>query len=255
MRYTFGTSEKAAERLKEIANFFNPLALDFIKQFVNKPVNLALDLGCGPGFTTQMLREATACKQIYGFDLSDAFLESARQHYPDYNFIKHDVTSFPFSVHADIMYTRFVLAHLKNTVTLVDKWAEELNAGGMLFIEEVEDIFTDLDVFKEYLEANRGLIASQGAELYIGKTLGKARYKNNVVHNKSILLPVLNRQAATWFFLNTITIWEQEDYIKETYAADRRRVISAKLKKIMESKKNNSNISWKMRRIVIRPQT
>ncbi len=198
-----------------------------------------------------MLKQATACKHIYGFDLSDAFLKLAHKHYPVYNFFKHDVTAVPFPVHADIIYARFLLSHLKDTVTNVNNWAGELTNGGMLCIEELEDIFTDIGVFKEYLRANRGLIASQGAELYIGKTLGKAKYKSNVVYNDSVLLPVLNRQAAAWFYPNTITIWEQEDYIKGKLRDSERKAICEELENILAKKNNKSDIAWKMRRIVI----
>ena len=110
MRYTFGTSAEAADRLKKIARFFNPLAMDFIKRYINKPVKIAVDLGCGPGFTTHMLKQATACKEIYGFDVSDTFLELAKKQYPEYNFIRHDVTSIPFPVNADVIYARFLLS-------------------------------------------------------------------------------------------------------------------------------------------------
>jgi len=46
--YTFGTSAIAAGRLGEIAKFFTPLAADLIGRFVKKPVDTAVDLGCGP---------------------------------------------------------------------------------------------------------------------------------------------------------------------------------------------------------------
>jgi trans-aconitate 2-methyltransferase len=252
MRYTFGTSEKAADRLKQIAAFFNPLASDFIKQFIFHPANIALDLGCGPGLTTHMLKQTTLCRHIYGLDLSDDFLKLAQKRYPAYHFLKHDVTAVPFPVHADIIYARFLLSHLKDAVSTIDNWAGELNSGGILLVEEVEDIFTEVGVFKEYLRVNSGLIASQGAELFIGKRLGQAVYKNHVVHNESVLRPVLNRQAAAWFYPNTITIWEKEEYIRNTLTHGKRKNISAELKKIMEGKNNTSDITWKMRRVVIR---
>ncbi|MBN1798597.1 MAG: class I SAM-dependent methyltransferase [Spirochaetales bacterium] len=255
MRYTFGTSEKAADRLKQIGAFFNPVASALIKRFFHGPAGIALDLGCGPGFTTHMLEQSTLCRRIYGFDLSDDFLKLARKRFPTYHFFKHDVTVVPFPVRADIIYARFLLSHLKNAVSTVDNWAGELNNGGILFVEEVEDIFTDVGVFKDYLHANCGLIDSQGAELFIGKTLGKAAYKNYVMHNESVLLPVLNRQAADWFYPNTITIWESEDFIRNTLTPSKRKKISAELKKIMTGKNHKSDITWKMRRVVIRKET
>jgi len=77
MRYTFGTSEAAARRLKEIAKLFNPLAHQFIRHYINGPINSAIDLGCGPGFTTDMLSKATDCPNVYGLDTSPNLLNLA----------------------------------------------------------------------------------------------------------------------------------------------------------------------------------
>jgi trans-aconitate 2-methyltransferase len=98
-------------------------------------VDRALDLGCGPGFTTHMVKQAAVCREIYGFDRSDDFLELARARYPTYHFMKHDVTTIPFPIHADIIYARFLLSHLKNAEAIVGKRAAELRPGGLLFVK------------------------------------------------------------------------------------------------------------------------
>ncbi|NHI93986.1 MAG: hypothetical protein EAX96_15970 [Candidatus Lokiarchaeota archaeon] len=56
MKYTFGASQIAADRLENISNFFNPLALSFIKENVDYPVDSAMDLGCCPGFATKNIK-------------------------------------------------------------------------------------------------------------------------------------------------------------------------------------------------------
>ena len=55
VEYTFGTNSAAALRLEEIGKYFNPRAADFIRQFASGVPDIAVDLGCGPGFTTNML--------------------------------------------------------------------------------------------------------------------------------------------------------------------------------------------------------
>ena len=81
MQYTYGTSEVAARHLEEIANFFNPLAMKFIRNYTEGPFNSALDLGCEPGFTTDMLSRATDCSHTYGIDKSANFLKLAAARY------------------------------------------------------------------------------------------------------------------------------------------------------------------------------
>ena len=48
MRYTFGTSKKAVDRLGNIARIFNPPAVEFLHKYINKNIDTALDLGCCP---------------------------------------------------------------------------------------------------------------------------------------------------------------------------------------------------------------
>jgi trans-aconitate 2-methyltransferase len=252
VKYTFGTGKIAAARLEKISDFFNPFALRLIKEFIDHSVDSALDLGCGPGFTTNMLHHALKCDKVYGLDKSDDFLSIASKRFKDCTFIKHDVTKTPFPVLSDVIYLRFLLSHLKNVAELVNRWIKELRTNGTLFIEEVEDVKTENNIFRKYLEINRGLVGSQGASLFVGSTLAKLVYDARVLCNEVITISVANWQAATWFYPNTITIWEKEKYVRNKLTATERKEISQKLLQIKESKVQTSEITWYMRRIVLK---
>ncbi len=252
MRYTFGTSKTAADRLEKISKFFNPLAISFINEYLDYSVDTAMDLGCGPGFTTNMLFTVLNCQKVYGLDISDEFLIIASKKFTNCTFINHDVTKTPFPVSSELIYVRFLLSHLKNGPRLVDRWVKELRPQGMLFIEEVEDVITKNAIFQKYLDINRGLVGSQGAELFVGGKLAKAIYEANVLCNECFTIPVSNWEAATWFYPNTISVWEQEEYVREKLSQTERREISEKLLRIKESHDQNSEITWYMRRLVLR---
>lgn len=252
MRYTFGTNEIALERLGKISAVFNPHSQSFIREHIRNAVGSALDLGCGPCFTTQMLSMVVPSKEVYGIDISEEFLSKAMGLFDDCVFIKHDLTNTPFPVFADVMYSRFVLAHLDNPVTLVNRWADELSFDGTLFIEEVEDIETKIDVFNRYLSVNRGLVASQGAELYAGKKLSKGKYHAKVLSNKCIALPVKNCDAAAMFYPNTVSIWEKEEYVLDTISHKERKEISSLLFEMMNSRDESTGIVWGIRRIALK---
>jgi trans-aconitate 2-methyltransferase len=252
MRYTFGTTKKAADRLGNIASFFNPLAGEFITNHINREIETALDLGCGPGFTTDMIYRALKCKKVYGFDNSKEMLEYAKKHFKHCCFILHDIKNFPFPIKPNFMYVRFLLSHMKNVTELVNKWLNELKKNGCLFIEEVEDIDTDVDVFKKYLSINRGLVASEGAVLYVGKILFTGDYDAEVLYNEKISLPVRNSTAASWFYPNTVTIWEKEKYVLKNLSEEKRKRISNELLRILKEDDASSNITWYMRRVLLR---
>ena len=254
MKYTYGTSDLAAERLRDISQFFNVHASRLIGEFCTDEVATAIDLGCGPGYTTDMLAGATRCTNTYGLDTSDHFLSMARECFPRYEFLKHDVTQVPFPISAQVIYARFILAHLPDAESMVNKWADELADGGMLFLEEAEATETDVGVFKEYLDINEGLVASQGAELFVGKKLAGIHVSHRLVLNDSVFLPVPNWQAAAWFYPNTITIWEEATYIKERLSKQRRAEISQQIREIRDRKEDKSNITWRMRRVVIKKE-
>jgi SAM-dependent methyltransferase len=252
MRYTFGNTDIAAKRLEDVAAFFNPLSAEFIKKHVKGPVASALDLGCGPGFSTDMISRALGCRQTYGMDRSPEFLKTAGDRYPRYSFIEHDLTETPFPVNPDLMYARFVLTHLKDAAGLVSLWIGELSQGGVLLIEEVERIDTEVAAFKKYLEIIGALLQSQGADLFVGKTLAAGSYSADVLYNGSAIIEVANNRAAGWFYMNTLTVWDRERFIKDNFAPAETREVSDELGRIMESGDTEKGIKWKLRRLALK---
>lgn len=251
MQYTFGTSNTAACRLAEMAKFFNPPAVEFIQKYNHDGFNSGIDIGCGPGYTTQMLATAIKSNNVCGLDISDNFLSLAGQNYPRYGFKKHDITQFPFPLTAQTAYARFVLSHLTDPVSLINKWTNELESGGLIFIEEVEAIDTQTKAFKEYLNINSELVGSQGAELFVGNIIACGRYAFRVLCNERIRIPVSEWQAASWFHPNTISIWENNDFLKRRFSENERREISDSLLEIKETGKDDGDTFWFMRRIVM----
>jgi hypothetical protein len=198
-----------------------------------------------------MLSSATECPKVYGFDESVDFLQAARRRFDHCIFVEHDVTKTPFPVRTQVMYVRFLLSHLTSVVDLVNLWLGELAINGKLFVDELEDIVTDIDVFQEYIKINSDLIASQGASLFIGKTLAGGKYEGEVLYNECVTIPVENQKAASWFFPNTVKIWKDDRYIIDNFSKTETEEISRDLLHIKESNDIREEITWKMRRIVL----
>ncbi len=250
-RYTFGDSNIATERLKRIAVFFNPLAEEFITSHLNRKIELAIDLGCGPGFSTAMIAKTTKAPNVIGIDISENFLDYAKKHFPNFTFIKDNVKAFHLKTKADLIYLRFLLSHLDKVRSLVKSWLNHLNPNGMLIIDELEDIYTDNTVFLKYLSVNEELIYQQGAKLYIGKTLDQELSGLPILFNESRLIPVPDWQAASWFYPNTMSVWEKEEWTKLKLTKIQRTKISEQLFNIFSEKKNISNITWRMKKMII----
>jgi hypothetical protein len=52
----------------------------------------------------------------------------------------------------DLIYTRFLSSHLPEPEQAGAGWAKELAAGGLLLLEEVDSISTEVAAFDEYLK-------------------------------------------------------------------------------------------------------
>ena len=252
MKYTFGDTPTADDRLKRIASFFNPLAQTFIRSHLITKTGTAFDLGCGPGYTTNMVYQATNAGNVTGFDISDNFLESAKSYFPDYNFIKHDVANKELPGKADVIYVRFLLSHLENTKKAIQNWTKALNPNGLLFIDELEEIHNSNSLFSVYLDINNKLIHSQGANLFVGNQLERDVTSMNVIYNESTILPVKNNMAAWWFYPNTVSVWKTSDIVKKFISESKREEIAHQMFDMTESNSDESSITWVMKRIIIK---
>jgi chemotaxis methyl-accepting protein methylase len=88
-------------------------------------------------------------------------------------------TPFP-AKKADIIYSRFLLTHMRTPKRGIRDWSTQLNNGGLLFIEDTEDIKTEVPVFKEYITITEALLKSNENILIIGKMLDEWEYEGKL---------------------------------------------------------------------------
>jgi trans-aconitate 2-methyltransferase len=251
VKYTFGDGLEAAKRLKTMADFFNPLAETLVKKYLPARPKTAVDLGCGPGFTTGMLFRASGAAETFGLDNSEAFLALARDRFPRCRFRSHDVTKTPFPVKADVIYGRFLLSHLPEPVRVIRAWLAQLNPGGVLIFEETEAVETEVPCFKTYLDANAALVGSTGARLFVGEELAAGDYGTKPLLNDCAVLPVPDSLAAQWFLPNTKTIWCASEVIRARLRPEEIEAITNELDRLAISGSLDSRITWRIRRIVL----
>ena len=66
--YTFGDSDLAERRLELLGTTFQDTTRDFLRAQALAEPALAVDLGCGPGHTTVLLRDTLHPKQTLAVD-------------------------------------------------------------------------------------------------------------------------------------------------------------------------------------------
>ena len=179
--YTFGDQGPAAERLRRLAALYRPGSVDALRQAMTKlgtKVGQAIDLGSGPGYTTEMVAETTGAIRTTGFERSADFCNQARSRASaNVEFVEHDVSTANLPCNnVDLAFCRFLLTHLAEPVTALKRWRQALRPGGVLVLIEVERLGSTDPILARYYEIIHGVQSSHNQQMFIGDTLeGNAR--------------------------------------------------------------------------------
>ena len=255
--YAFGDSPVAAERLLLLAMTYADSSRSFLRDSVDFRPDLAADLGCGPGYSTHLLARALKPAQTIGFDNSENFFAQASATGTDsIRFELHDITATPFPRGPfDLMFGRFLLTHLRNPKSVIETWIGQLRPSGILLIEEVESIDSDIAEFVLYLEIQQSMLASQGNSLYVGPQLGAMNGFEGarLVVNKVAYLDVPATRAASMFHMNLAAIRERE-FIRDRFDASTIEELHRGLLAIADRDSRGSTypaVRWGLRQISI----
>lgn len=94
-----------------------------------------LDLGCGPGNSTVLLKNRWPQANVSGLDSSARMLEEAALSHPDIHFIKADIASFSPAEKIDCLFANASLQWLEHHETLLPALLRFLKPGGIFAIQ------------------------------------------------------------------------------------------------------------------------
>src|SRR4051812_49523737 len=80
-------------------------ARDLLARVPHPAPSRVVDLGCGPGNSTELLVERWPAATVVGVDSSPGMLEQARRAHPDWRWGEHDVPPSPPGGEVDIVYS------------------------------------------------------------------------------------------------------------------------------------------------------
>jgi trans-aconitate 2-methyltransferase len=98
-------------------------------------VRRIVDLGCGPGTSTQLLAARYPHAHIVGVDNSEQMLAAARIRLPGVDFEKSDIGAWRPSVRPDLIFANAALQWLPNHHQLIPHLMSFLSEGGCLAIQ------------------------------------------------------------------------------------------------------------------------
>jgi SAM-dependent methyltransferase len=206
--YAFGDSAIARERLAIVADTFAAPTGRLLDDLPPMQPRYVVDMGCGPGHTSALLRRRFPHSEVTGLDSSAAMVDEARGRVPGAWFSVADVTE-KLRLPADVVYSRLLLGHLPDPAAALAHWAGAVRPPGLIVCEEPVRYRSDDALFARYEEVVTAVVASRGATLWAGPVLdrdppGCVRVLDRVVEH-----PVRAGRAAAMFWRNAVT-WGAE---------------------------------------------
>lgn len=113
---------------------------DLVAAIPAQDVRIAIDLGCGPGNSTEVLAQRFPSATITGTDNSDDMLVSARKRLPHIGFELSDIATWNSSQPVDVILANASLQWLADHATLYPRLVSQLTPGGCLAVQTPDNL-------------------------------------------------------------------------------------------------------------------
>jgi trans-aconitate 2-methyltransferase len=253
-RYTFGDSDLAAHRLRLLAALYEPSSAGLLRLCTGLAARRAVDLGCGPGWSTRLVHAVIGPAVTLGVDASAEHIARAEEVVPPgIEFRVHDVRGLSFpDARPDFLYCRFLLTHLREPERALAAWAEAAADEATLVIEETETVESDHPAFARYYTLVNDLQRHYGQRHRIGAELAApppgSGWKAELSTVRRLALPA--RQMARLHHLNLLT-WRDDPHARDAFDRDELEGLGATLAGIARGDEGAPCVRSAMRQLVL----
>jgi len=182
-------------------------------------IRMAVDLGCGPGWSTQLISETLTPGRTIGLDSSERYVAEARANHPRLEFLHHDILDLPFPIEsADLLFCRFLLTHLRSPSSALSAWAQLAAPRAVLVIHETESLNASHPALSRYYELVGEMQKHYGQELNVGAILDESFATSpwKVRRSERVLLNKQARDMAQLHLPNLRT-WGGNEYASQAF--------------------------------------
>jgi trans-aconitate 2-methyltransferase len=110
-------------------------ARDLAAQVPLKDARRIYDLGCGPGNSTEILREMFPDAELVGMDSSPDMLTKARARMPGTSFVAGDLATWMPPADADLLYSNATFQWVPDHLAVLERLLKTLRSGGVLALQ------------------------------------------------------------------------------------------------------------------------
>ena len=253
--YTFGDNDLAERRLELLGTTFQDTTRDFLQAQAPTEPALAVDLGSGPGHTTELLRDTLHPRHTLAVDFSEAYVAATAKRVggdPTVEVLEADALELPERVSdADVIFVRMLLTHLRDPLGAVDLWLGRLVPGGVLLIEEVESIETEEPALSRYLALQREMLEANGNRLEIGPRLDAKLGSHPALRSSEVATFQPGAGIAARMFGMNFGAWRDRREVVEAHETTELDSIAKGLGRVATAPEDATPITWGMRQIVL----
>jgi trans-aconitate 2-methyltransferase len=112
-----------------------------------------IDLGCGPGNSTQVLRQRWPEAEVIGLDSSPHMIEAARKAWPGEKWVLGDAATWTAGEPFDLVFSNAMLQWLPDHARLCQRLLEQVAPGGALAVQLPAHY--ELPMHREIVEVSR----------------------------------------------------------------------------------------------------
>jgi trans-aconitate 2-methyltransferase len=110
-------------------------ARDLLAQVPLGVARKVIDIGCGPGNSTELLAERFPDAEILGLDSSPDMLVAARKRLPKATFIEADIAKWSPEGPADLLFANAIFQWVPNHLEVVGRLFDALHGGAVLALQ------------------------------------------------------------------------------------------------------------------------
>jgi trans-aconitate 2-methyltransferase len=105
-----------------------------------------VDLGCGPGNSTELLVARFPGAEVIGLDSSPEMLEAARKRLPQCRFIEADLATWMPEAECDLLYSNAVFHWVPDHLAVLKRLCGKLSPGGVLAVQMPDNLAEPMHV-------------------------------------------------------------------------------------------------------------
>jgi trans-aconitate 2-methyltransferase len=252
VKYTFGDSPIASERLRIVAEVMEPPMRALLDRVDAGGIRRIVDLGCGPGHTTALLAAWFAGADVVGIDRSAAFLAETSVNARRCRFARGDIRALPVAPSSiDLVYARYLLSHRADVEACINHWSALLARGGYLVLEEPESIRSTDPDFEEYEAVSSALVRSADGVFYAGPEIAAVQPPGVTrVYDEATALDISAGQAAAMFWRNAMA-WDPALVAGMGCALDDVYALADRLR-ARQNERTRGVFEWQQRQTILR---